>query len=52
MTRWRRGHRRARGRHDRDLLFMEPTVLTGVTPEMRLMREEVFGPYLPVLTWS
>ena len=40
------------GRHDRDRLFMEPTVLTGVTPEMRVMREEVFGPLLPVLTWS
>lgn len=40
------------GRHDRDRLFMEPTVLTGVTPEMRVMQEEVFGPLLPVLTWS
>ena len=24
--------------------FYEPTILTGVTPEMRVMREEVFGP--------
>ena len=30
---------------------MEPTVLVDVTPEMRVMREEVFGPLLPVLTW-
>ena len=24
--------------------FYEPTILTGVTPDMRIMREEVFGP--------
>ncbi len=24
--------------------FYEPTILTGVTPEMQIMREEVFGP--------
>lgn len=39
------------GRHDRSQLFMEPTVLVDVTLEMRVMREEVFGPLLPVLTW-
>lgn len=39
------------GRHDRDRLFMEPTLLVDVTPDMRVMREEVFGPLLPVLTW-
>ena len=40
------------GAHDRNTLFMEPTILTGVTQEMRVMREEVFGPLLPVMTWS
>jgi acyl-CoA reductase-like NAD-dependent aldehyde dehydrogenase len=30
--------------------FIAPTVLTGVTHEMRIMREEIFGPVLPVLT--
>ena len=39
------------GRHDRGRLFMEPTLLVDVTPDMRVMREEVFGPLLPVLTW-
>ncbi|HEX6390816.1 MAG TPA: aldehyde dehydrogenase family protein, partial [Solirubrobacteraceae bacterium] len=29
--------------------FYEPTVLTGVTHEMRCMREETFGPTIPVM---
>jgi succinate-semialdehyde dehydrogenase/glutarate-semialdehyde dehydrogenase len=28
--------------------FFEPTVLSGVTPEMKVMREETFGPVAPV----
>jgi acyl-CoA reductase-like NAD-dependent aldehyde dehydrogenase len=28
--------------------FIAPTVLTGVDPEMRIMREEIFGPVLPI----
>ncbi len=30
-------------------LFYEPTVLTEVTHEMRVMREETFGPVLPIV---
>jgi acyl-CoA reductase-like NAD-dependent aldehyde dehydrogenase len=30
--------------------WIAPTVLTGVTHEMRIMREEVFGPVLPIVT--
>jgi acyl-CoA reductase-like NAD-dependent aldehyde dehydrogenase len=30
-------------------LFVQPTVITGVTPEMSIAREEVFGPVLTVL---
>jgi acyl-CoA reductase-like NAD-dependent aldehyde dehydrogenase len=30
--------------------FISPVVLTGVTHEMRIMKEEIFGPVLPVVT--
>jgi succinate-semialdehyde dehydrogenase/glutarate-semialdehyde dehydrogenase len=30
--------------------FIAPTVLTGVTHEMRIMQEEIFGPVMPVMT--
>jgi acyl-CoA reductase-like NAD-dependent aldehyde dehydrogenase len=29
--------------------FVAPTVLTGVTHQMRIMREEIFGPVLPIV---
>jgi coniferyl-aldehyde dehydrogenase len=29
-----------------------PTVLTGVTPDMKIMQEEIFGPLLPILGCS
>ncbi len=40
------------GTHDRTRLFMEPTILTGVHSGMRVIQEEVFGPLLPVISWS
>lgn len=33
-------------------LYLRPTVLRGVTPEMKIMREETFGPVLPVMTFD
>ncbi|HET8673459.1 MAG TPA: aldehyde dehydrogenase family protein [Thermoleophilaceae bacterium] len=30
--------------------FYAPAVLTGVTHEMRIMREEIFGPVVPIIT--
>lgn len=33
-------------------MYIEPTVVTGVTPEMAIAREEVFGPVLAVLTFK
>ena len=32
--------------------FVEPTVFAGVTPDMRISREEIFGPVLPVLKYD
>ena len=31
---------------------MEPTVLIDVDPESAVMQEEIFGPILPVITWT
>lgn len=33
-------------------LWLRPTVVTGVTPEMTLMREETFGPVIPVTVFD
>ncbi|MEP7016501.1 MAG: NAD-dependent succinate-semialdehyde dehydrogenase [Actinomycetota bacterium] len=32
--------------------FYAPTVLTGVSPEARMMREEIFGPVAPIATFA
>jgi len=37
---------------DSSSLFFEPTVLTDVTHEMEVMREETFGPVLPIMTFK
>ena len=39
------------GGSDEASRWIAPTVLTGVTPESPVMREEIFGPVLPVMTW-
>ena len=39
----------AGGRHDRDELYIEPTVLGEVAPDSPVMAEEIFGPILPVI---
>ena len=39
------------GRHDRSKLFIAPTILTGISPESPVMREEIFGPLLPVISF-
>ncbi len=40
------------GKVDRSSRFIHPTILTQVSPSSRLMREEIFGPILPVLTFK
>ena len=32
--------------------FIEPTILSGVTSEMRVFREEIFGPVSPLVSFS
>lgn len=40
------------GKGDPDALKIQPTVLDNVSPEDPVMREEIFGPVLPVLTFD
>jgi succinate-semialdehyde dehydrogenase/glutarate-semialdehyde dehydrogenase len=40
------------GGEPRPGLFFLPTVLSGVTPSMRLMREETFGPVAPIASFA
>lgn len=40
------------GHHDVATRYVAPTVLTGVKPEAAVMDEEIFGPILPVLSYS
>jgi alpha-ketoglutaric semialdehyde dehydrogenase len=43
------GGRRAEGENLSNGYFVEPTVFDRVTPDMRIAREEIFGPVLSVL---
>ena len=40
------------GRSDLGERFVEPTILTGVTDDMRVFREEIFGPVAPLMKFS
>ena len=40
------------GSRDREQLYIEPTVMDGVGLQDKVMQQEVFGPLLPVLTYS
>jgi len=40
------------GRVDEADLYVEPTILTDVSFEDSVMREEIFGPVLPIITYS
>lgn len=39
------------GHTDASQNYIEPTVLTGITTDMSIMEEEIFGPVLPIVTW-
>ncbi|NBM17380.1 aldehyde dehydrogenase family protein [Streptomyces sp. GC420] len=38
------------GQHDRAAKYIAPTVLADVLPDAPVMREEIFGPVLPIVT--
>ncbi len=40
------------GKTDRSALYIEPTLLTDVDKESSIMKEEIFGPILPILSFS
>jgi aldehyde dehydrogenase (NAD+) len=40
------------GRKDRDHLFIEPTLLDQIQPDAGVMNEEIFGPVLPILSFT
>ncbi len=40
------------GSIDESKRFIEPTVLVGITPDSQIMQEEIFGPILPLMTYT
>jgi aldehyde dehydrogenase (NAD+) len=40
------------GKTDRDKLFIEPTIMTNIHPEANIMKDEIFGPILPIITYQ
>ncbi len=40
------------GRSNRDILFIEPTILDEVSTDMQVMKDEIFGPILPILSFQ
>lgn len=40
------------GESNPDELHIEPTVLVDVSPDDDVMKDEIFGPILPVITWK
>ena len=41
----------AGGRFDAASRWMEPTLLDGVSPDAKVMQEEIFGPIFPIMTF-
>ncbi|MCR4568867.1 MAG: aldehyde dehydrogenase family protein [Bacteroidales bacterium] len=41
----------AGGRHNKEKLWIEPTLLDGVSPDAPVMQEEIFGPIFPIMTF-
>ena len=46
------GHKLHGGRYHADTLFIEPTLLDNVQIDAPVMKEEIFGPVLPILSFT
>ncbi|MEO6489195.1 MAG: aldehyde dehydrogenase [Ferruginibacter sp.] len=40
------------GKTDRSKLFIEPTLLVDVDPDSNILKEEIFGPILPIISFE
>jgi aldehyde dehydrogenase (NAD+) len=40
------------GKSDSSSKYFEPTLLTGLSPDMLILQEEIFGPILPILSYK
>ncbi len=40
------------GRTNKEKLFIEPTIITGVSMDTPIMKDEIFGPVLPVIAFD
>jgi len=40
------------GSHDPDTRYIEPTILTNINPTSTILKEEIFGPILPIVTYD
>ena len=48
----KQGHIEHGGIYDTDDLYIAPTLISHITPDMRIMHEEIFGPILPILQYT
>ncbi|WP_145475402.1 aldehyde dehydrogenase [Staphylococcus hominis] len=40
------------GHTDENEQYIEPTILDGITPQSKIMEEEIFGPLLPIIVYD
>jgi aldehyde dehydrogenase (NAD+) len=40
------------GKYNKEQLYIEPTILTNIVANAVVMKEEIFGPILPIITYS
>jgi aldehyde dehydrogenase (NAD+) len=40
------------GKSDKASLFIEPTLMTGIHTDANIMKDEIFGPILPIITYQ